>query len=159
MEMDLLPQIGELIALGQQPDGCIWSTLTNLRLYHTPEKAMAAFCKSGLGAESVLNKWTRQSSLTGPKNPKAQYHYGKTNLYSLYIFSGPLGRDSNNADNPDYAPKFAAFLKKHKLGVVIESPVVSNDLVHAGRKGQVFMWVPDEPALKVWWAAHQKEKG
>lgn len=141
----------ELETVGEQPDGCIWTTLTNLKLYTKPEKALAVFCQQGLGAESIINEWTRQNPLLGPKSKTVQYHSGRTNLYALYVFSGPLGYDSNNAENPDYAPKFAAFLKAHKLGEVIASPVVQNDLVHAGRKGQVFMWVPDEDRLKAWW--------
>lgn len=145
----------ELETVGEQPDGCIWTTLTNLKLYRQPEKALATFCRQGLGAESMINEWTRQNPLEGPKSKTVQFHGGRTNLYALYVFSGPLGHDSNDADNPDYAPRFAGYLKKQKLGEVIASPVVTNDLVHAGRKGQVFMWVPNEPALKAWWKAYR----
>jgi hypothetical protein len=131
---------GDSLSLdGPQSDSCIWSTLTGLCYINEPQEAMRQFCGGILGLDQKwVAKYSRGREFEEPR-------------YNLYVFSGPVGEDSNTEDNVDYAPRFAQFIRENKLGIVAYGPIVENTKFHVGRPGQVFIWAPDDKALKAWY--------
>lgn len=118
---------------GEDSDGCIFTVIAGLAAFTNPKDTMVAFCKAHLAA----------------------YRSYASKLYSHYVFSGPT-KDGNHGSYP-YAPKFAKFLEENELGDVIGSKPTDNLKHHAGRLGQVYIWVPDQKAVEKWWKANNPE--
>lgn len=123
---------------GEDSDGCIFTVIAGLSAFSDAKTTMLAFCKehlaNGCGSDS--------------------YSFPQL-LYSHYVFSGPT--KDGNAGNYPYAPKFAEFLEKNGLGDVVGSKPTDNKKYHAGRLGQVFIWVPNQKAVEKWYASNKPE--
>lgn len=118
---------------GEDADGCIFTVIAGLSAFKDAQTTFVEFCKLHLKQADSVGKF-------------------KQKLYSHYVFSGPSG--SGNHGAYPYAPKFAEFLEENKLGSVVGSEPTDNVKWHKGRKGQVFIWVPDQTAVEKWWDAN-----
>lgn len=125
---------------GPHADSCTWNTITGLSGVRGAKAALLLFCAGKLKSDGAAGGWdTKYSGI------------GHSILYTFYVFSGPIGEDTNNPGNINYAPKFADFLEKEGLGEVTRSPKAENVGFHRGRITQVYIWTPDAKALRAWW--------
>lgn len=122
---------------GEDSDSCIWTCMTGLSGFHGPT--------SGFDVMVEFSKKHLSNTGTGWSNPSL--------MYSHYVFSGPCGTQGYTS----YAQRFAEYLKQEKLGEVIHGEPVENKKYHPGRKGQVFIWIPDQKACTAWWKLNNPE--
>lgn len=50
----------------------------------------------------------------------------------------------------------AAYIKKHKLGIVIQTPHLRKN-PNSGNRIRVWVWAPNENNLKAWWKINKKD--
>ena len=113
-----------------QTQCCAIQEIDGLSSHRTPEAAMKNFCTL------VFTKPVKFGGTTA----------GANTLYSFYMFTAAIKPTIS-----PYGNKFAAFIREHKLGEVLETKQVRNSAFHPDRAGQVWIWTPDQEALKAWW--------
>lgn len=87
---------------------------------------------------------------------------GTLRLPAFYIFSGVERCTGDKYDDDDYiepdqlgyGSEFAAYIRKHRLGVLRESPARKNRLNHETHIDKVWLWAPSELRLNAWWKEH-----
>jgi hypothetical protein len=72
------------------------------------------------------------------------------------IFTAVVGYTTNDDEEgygvkPSYGPNLAKFIKKNKLGAVVESPIQVNRVNHPTHKVRVYVWTPNAKNLQKWW--------
>jgi hypothetical protein len=129
----------------ESPGCCAVGEICELSDHSNPKDAMLAFCRSLRGFGGDL------------RPPDA-----------FYIFTGVVGNINRpdysiceNGDDPEdvnqyeedveYAPKFAQYIRDHKLGPVKESVGRANKKFHPDHKVKVYIWAPSFRAIKAWW--------
>lgn len=84
--------------------------------------------------------------------PKRVKYHGQTasgdTLYSFYYFTAAVYKAKGGSS---YAHAFARFIRKYNLGKLTISPTRKNSAFHAGHWNQVWIWMPDTDALRVWY--------
>lgn len=120
---------------------CAVEELVNLNVYEgKPEEAMRNFCKNHA--------------------PSARFHNPKgfTGVAAFYVFSGVVEYrnpkewgDISKVDQVHYGPDMAAYIKKHRLGVIRESPGRLNRVNHPNHLVKVWVWAPSVEGLRRWW--------
>ena len=63
----------------------------------------------------------------------------------------------NNKSAESNGGKFAAFILKHKLGLIGTTVPATNKMTHPDRQAQAWIWTPDEDALFKWYTAHKAD--
>ena len=72
-----------------------------------------------------------------------------------YVFTALVrGEDSYRGT---YGNNLADYIKKHKLGVVVQSPIMLNRQNYDDHYVRAWIWSPSPKGLKRWWNKH-KEK-
>jgi hypothetical protein len=66
---------------------------------------------------------------------------------AFYIFTGVVKQPGSN---PKYGPRFAAYIKRHKLGVVTESVARPNRVNHPDHVVKVWVWATSQRGLEAW---------
>lgn len=101
------------------------------------------------GYYDTMGRWRRPARTPQPpfKTP------------GLIIFTGVVG-DTNPKvkGNFTYGPNFKAYILKHKLGMVVESPLTTNRLNHPTHQIKAWMWRPNQKALNAWYALHGRKE-
>lgn len=126
---------------------CGVQEIHNLSLDPSAEASMVSFCKQNLGTKRV--KFQGDPAFAGT-------------IYSFYIFTAAV-YDTHHIPYNDYrmyqpyGKEFAEFIRKNKLGNVIEAPALTNDAFHPDHKNQVWVWMPNLENLRAWWEAYQEE--
>lgn len=118
------------------------SGIGGLRTHKSPRCAMKAFLKLVMiGKKTIWNQ--------SPSN---------ATIRPFYVFTA--GDEEKDKAYGAYGTKFAAFIEKEKLGVVVSPGKFENRKNHPGRNCQAWLWHPDQPALERWWDknATAKEK-
>jgi hypothetical protein len=107
-----------------------------------PEKGMVQFCK----IVSQRNYYTKANHLQ---------------MAAFYVFTGVVACNGDEEDDDyleedtlDYGPEFAAYIKEHNLGALIETPGRWNRLNHPTHKVKVWVWAPSETSLTAWYNSH-----
>lgn len=65
---------------------------------------------------------------------------------------------NRGTERTGYGKKFANYIKKHRLGVLVESPVRANRVNHPDHFVKVWVWAPSEKALNKWWRKHKVDR-
>lgn len=129
---------------------CAVKEIANLSDHASPEDAMESFCRNevdGYNGES-----TSPSDLQTPS--------------AFYTFTGVIGHRGGRGGgvNPyyqanfTYGPRFADYIRRHKLGAVTSSVARVNRLNHPTHLIRVWMWAPSERNLKRWWSRKRKKE-
>jgi hypothetical protein len=119
---------------------------------HDPKGAMISFCEQQLYSASGL-KW--QGFSTKPNQ-----------IFGAYVFNAPIygssPRDNTKPPQPpygeSYGDQFADFITNNKLGTVVATPVTWNRVFHPDHGNKVWVWCPDQDALKAWYAPYKAER-
>ena len=72
-----------------------------------------------------------------------------------YVFTALVR--SGDGDAGTYGDELAAYIKKHRLGAVVQSPIRLNRQNYEDHYVRAWIWSPSPNGLKKWWAKH-KEK-
>jgi hypothetical protein len=120
---------------------CSIQQIHELKVHATGEEAMVAFCKLNL-AKPV--RWKLENAMYAKK------------LYAFYVFSSPLSLNGTYTHGK-YGANFRKFIEDNKLGTVWESPAVKNDIFHPDHANRIWIWMPDNDAVRAWWEKKQKE--
>ena len=115
---------------------CAIEEIHGLQHTQSGEEAMVEFCKLELAGPV---KFGTSSGVAGT-------------LYSFYLFTSAIKHDGGDLYYGHYAQNFKKFIEDNKLGQVWESWRVKNEAFHYDHSNQVYIWTPDTPALKKWWA-------
>lgn len=75
-------------------------------------------------------------------------------VYSFYIFSDAVYNDPNEEYEAS-GSQLASYIRRHKLGKIWATRPVQNVAFHNDHCNQVWIWAPNLPALKAWWAKHK----
>lgn len=121
---------------------CAIQEIAHLSDHASAEEAMEAFC--GLLTESHNDFYNDTSSKK----------FLPLAVPGLITFSGVVGFErgsSSGRGNISYGPNFKAFILRHGLGAVSESPLTTNRLNHPERKIKAWMWRPHVKNLTAWW--------
>lgn len=74
---------------------------------------------------------------------------------AFYVFTGVVRCSASKYDcgckKHSYGKEFAAYIKKHRLGVLRESPGRVNRVNHPEHTVKVWVWAPSERRLIEWW--------
>jgi len=108
-----------------------------------PKGAMISFCKSNLGRPVV---WKVVDPSGNDKGANGA-------LYSFYYFSSAIYKSKVS-----YGEQFADFILKNKLGKLVTTPALTNLAYHPDHANQIWIWMPDVPALNAWWKENQTTK-
>ena len=119
-------------------EDCSTQQIHDLKYHPHGEDAMVAFCKLNLG---------------GPVRWKGEAAHRDKELYSFYIFTAPTTLKGELYAGQSYAQNFAKFIEKHGFGTVWESPAQRNMIFHTDHANKVWIWMPNNKALREWWAA------
>lgn len=114
---------------------CAIQEISGLSETKTGEEAMVLFCQISIQKPVKFGVFTAN----------------KDALYSFYMFTAAVGREY-----PEYGHGFAEFLKKHALGDVWESPALTNKAFHRDHANQVWIWMPNNEAVRSWWKLYQE---
>lgn len=106
---------------------CAVEDINGLSDHDTPEEAMEEFCEHYYDGHY------------GPMSP----------LPGLILFTAVVGYTDNKA-KPSYGPNFKAFILKHRLGSVVESPLTTNRQNHPNHQIKAWLWRPNQKALQAW---------
>ncbi len=108
-----------------------------------PQDAMISFCKSNLGRPVVWKV----------VDPSGRDKGAEGALFSFYFFSSSVyaGRET-------YGQQFADFITTNGLGKLITTPALANKAYHPDHANQIWIWMPDLPALTKWWKNNQNTK-
>lgn len=112
-----------------------------------PEEVIREVCESVWGDSYYDPEWDDPPSQNKPQ--------------AFYTFTGVVGYKKGSDDegeNTDYAPKLAAYIRRHKLGIVTESPARYNRTNHPDHKVRVYVWAPSARKLKEWWNKRKPER-
>lgn len=118
---------------------CAVEDINDLSSHNTPELAMREFCL-GLEVEKDYNYYRSKKVLSQPAG--------------FYIFTGVVRHSKGSGtprQNGKYAPNFAAYILKHKLGSVVETTAHPNRVNHPDHWIKVYVWHPNETNLRKWW--------
>jgi hypothetical protein len=117
-------------------DCCATGVINKMEGHPDPEEALKAFCKH----------FKRPAYLGG----RSLY-----NVRTFYIFTGVEKLQDGKDPVPfGYCGKLARYIKKNKLGPVVQTTMKSNHLYHPYHLDKVFVWHPDIEALCEWWNKH-----
>jgi hypothetical protein len=77
----------------------------------------------------------------------------------LVIFTGVIRHTDGSAvrPNPYYGPRFAAYIRRHKLGIVTVGGTAPNRKTHPTHIIRLWVWNPNPDAIKAWWKKHNEE--
>lgn len=115
---------------------CAMSEISGLSNYKDkPKLAMQHFCRLNIKETEGL-MYHRYQGLTGK-------------MFAMYSFSAPVYKAGRSGG--EYGPQFAKFIKENKLGIVIQTPAVENEIFHPDHKNRVWIWVVNKENLKKWW--------
>lgn len=103
---------------------------------------------SGGGPEQALKTICKGAFSSGARYYTLSGEIGK--LYTFYWFSQPVYGQPNHQS---YGYAFAEFLRKEKLGEVLESQPKKNAAFHPDHSNVMWIWAPDQAAVKAWWQA------
>lgn len=78
---------------------------------------------------------------------KYDYSYGGVTRQAFLMFTDAVGNKNGS--------KLASFIRKHGLGVIYETRPRTNP--NSRNRIQVWVWGPDERALKSWWKKNRPE--
>lgn len=119
---------------------CAVREIANLSGHPSALDAMKAFCKQ---------IW--DPAYNG--NPTSKLH-------GHFIFTGVVKHTDGSKITRDgkYGPEFAAYIKKHSLGDVVESKAASNRVNHPSHLVKVWVWSPHPVNLKKWYAKNTEAK-
>jgi hypothetical protein len=108
-----------------------------------PKGAMVSFCRSNLGRPVV---WKVVDPTGNDKGANGA-------LFSFYFFSSSIykGRSS-------YGEQFASFIVDNRLGNLVTTPALLNKAYHPDHANQIWIWMPDLPALNKWWKENQPKR-
>lgn len=124
---------------------CGVQELSSLSNHKKPDEAMAAFCTHIFGA---VNKG-RRSAFDRTKDKAKPVVKMNATLYSFYTFTAAIYK--NKAEESQYGPAFAKFIREHKLGQVSTCRARPNHAFHPDHKVQAWIWRPSLRTLKTWW--------
>lgn len=133
-----------------QTQCCAIEEISELSTHATPEDAMADLCEAmEYGAADSYND--------------REYRNRESNdddliIPGLLTFTGVVGYTDGDTDDTTYGPKFAAYIRKHKLGRVVEGPVSTNRMNHPTHKVRLWIWKPSVKGLTKWWKANRPER-
>lgn len=125
---------------------CIYGEICSLSEQESAEDAMETFCKICSSTGYGGGRWNRGAV----KDKQVNDHF------PFYVFSGVGEGNMYDDEFPRYAQKFAAYIKKQKLGTVATLKPRYNVTYHSDHLSQVFIWAPNVDALNRWW---EKRKG
>ena len=114
---------------------CAVGELYDLSDYNSPMSAMKAFCHF-----------------------YGDYHGDPDDPGAFIIFTGVVRftSDSDNyGDDTTYGPKFASFIRKHRLGSVVSTKPVRNRNNEPDHYVKVWVWAPNYKELKKWWTKNK----
>src|SRR5213592_2438286 len=119
-------------------DCCAVTEISNLESYATPREAMLAFC----AAHS--NKYTIGNPMADPG--------------AFIIFTAIIDdREEDGVGICTYGPRFAAYIKQHRLGPVKESVKRLNRNGSPRHLDQVWIWAPNFSRLAAWYKTNNKK--
>lgn len=123
------------------PSCCAVSHICGLSEHNSAEIAMTAFCKTVCVPVYKPGTYKKIGEKIG-------------SLVAFYIFTGVVRwvdkGDGDEVDNTRYGPEFEAYIKKHKLGVVVGGPARMNRGKHDEHIDKVWIWAPSEKGLQRW---------
>jgi len=112
----------------------------------------------GKGAlKKIFGVWLDSKLRYAPKTDSSDYRIHR-HCSGHYIFAGVINltgdlereRKSPGCADLTYGPKFAAFIKRNKLGTLASSLPEINRINHPEHTVKVWVWTPDPDALAKW---------
>lgn len=114
----------------QKTSSCAIQDIDKLSDHPTGLDAMIAFCQQAILKPPVFGRYTGRVG----------------EISSFYVFSAAVG-----PGYPTYGKMFYDFIKSNNLGEVYESPTRPNKAWHPDHENQVYIFMPDQTALRAWW--------
>lgn len=102
----------------------------------TAEDTIRAFAYN---FSSNANKWDK----------KVSGRFYRTRLNAFYILTAVV--ENRYGAKSTYGQDLVAYIKEHKLGEIVESPVRKNP--NSKNNVQVWVWAPSRDGLANWWKA------
>ena len=138
---------------------CGVTEILELREHPTPEEAMKVFVDCYVRWDGTFTDLPHQvvfngvEKFTAPDKPPSRddrcYHWNGT--FNENEWQRALAEHAKN-QKCGYASRFAAFIKKNRLGTII-SPHGQPNVNHKNHIIKVYVWHPDEKRLKAWYKA------
>jgi hypothetical protein len=121
----------------------------------------------GTGSNSGKEAMEKFCSIVWGKSRRNAYNSliaNNNSLYAFYVFSSPVyagggsgyGYYGGRPANYNYGDEFAKFIRDNKLGKVVETDAELNEAFHQDHKAKVWVWAPDQQAMKAWWKTQQE---
>lgn len=110
-----------------------------------PKKAMFDFCEKNIATKVKFKGFSANSGVT----------------FSFYLFTAAVYTVKESGKPPyrpgakygdNYGSQFARFIREHKLGTLLPSPIKKNKAYHRDHFNQAWLWCPDREALVKWYA-------
>ena len=122
---------------------CALSEIDGLDSYDgDPEEFIDDFCAEFAHPQYAPGGFKKVGTTLG--DPGAHY------VFTALVRSG----DGNEGT---YGDELAAYIRKHKLGAVVQSPIRLNRQNYEDHYVRAWIWSPSPKGLKRWWDKH-KEK-
>lgn len=124
----------------------MWREICGISTFSSAKDAMIQFCNL-------------QRKVEGSNAPPYNMKRGlklDPNIANLYAFSAVVGYKSNLyhekvISKPKYGPDFAEFIRKNKLGRLIETWDGLWNKNHPNHKVKIWLWSPSFKNLSAWW--------
>lgn len=149
---------------------CAVDEIADLSSHASAEEAMYAFCGElvdrGGDGYTAEDRWYDNhpgryvdGRYVPGAEPPANLRESKAicKPSGFYTFTGVVKhtRGGQPTQNGQYAPNFAKYIIKHKLGSVVESRPAANRCNHPDHIVKVYVWHPNERNLRKWWRNKQ----
>ena len=115
---------------------CAFNEIRGLSQHRTPATAMKEFCRQALGTP-----------------------FGRTKPGAFYLFTAVIASKAGDGLVGTYGDRFAAFIKKNKLGAVIPTMDRFNRRNVPGHLIRGWVWAPSEKAIREWWKKNRGKNG
>lgn len=128
---------------------CAVEEIDGLANWDDPKDAMTDLCERMLKDADGYDERVYRNKQSGPND---------LIVPGFITFTAVVGY-TDKAEKHTYGPKFAAFIKRHNLGTVVESPVRVNRMNHPTHKVKVYVWATSLDGLTKWWVKNDPQKG
>ena len=140
---------------------CGVAEITELREHPTPEEAMKVFVEQhkkwdddtigDIPLQVIFNGVEKFTTLDKPPSRDEPHFRWNNGVFDKKYWESSLNEHEKN-QRCGYASRFAAFIKKNRLGTII-SPRGRPNVNHKNHIIKVYIWHPDEKRLKAWYKA------